>query len=201
MAGTVDEAAERGAAFALSRGERALACEILMQAYATRLLRYCLRKLDDGDVAQAEDLVQIIFAEAWRALRRWEGRSSFRTWLFRIARNRCVDALRSRIGGIRGRTGRLDTDAELRCVEPNPGAASASIGRRGLDAALAQCLEALPEPTREAYLLRFWQEMSYEDIAAVAGEAPDALRKRITRAFVALRECLGAKGVGSADVL
>src|ERR1044072_8619056 len=53
---------------------------------------HCYRLL--GSVQDAEDLTQETFLAAWRAYDEFEGRSSFRTWLYRIATNRCLNALR-----------------------------------------------------------------------------------------------------------
>ncbi len=66
----------------------------LTQPYARELQVHCYRML--GSVQDAEDLVQETLLAAWRALDEFEGRSSMRTWLYRIATNRCLNALRDR---------------------------------------------------------------------------------------------------------
>ncbi len=65
-----------------------------LERYREELTGYCYRML--GSPFEAEDAVQETFIRAWRAARGFKGRSSLRTWLYRIATNVCIDALRSR---------------------------------------------------------------------------------------------------------
>ena len=65
----------------------------LVDPYRRELQVYCYRYL--GSVADAEDALQDTLLSAWQGLAGFEGRASVRTWLYRVAASRCVDALRS----------------------------------------------------------------------------------------------------------
>jgi RNA polymerase sigma-70 factor (ECF subfamily) len=70
------------------------AVEALTKAFRSELHVHCYRIV--GSVQDAEELVQETLVASWRALAEFEGRSSVRTWLYRIATNRCLTHLRSR---------------------------------------------------------------------------------------------------------
>src|ERR687898_937219 len=101
-------------ALRLARAGEEAAFRALLEPYRRELHVHCYRML--GSVDDAEDLVQETLMNAWRGLGRFEGRSSLRRWLYRIATNACVSALRRE----RLRTPDI-TPAEAPSGEPPPG--------------------------------------------------------------------------------
>src|SRR6476661_9025394 len=102
----------------------------LTQRYQRELLAHCYRM--SGSVHEAEDLVQETFLRAWKASASFEGRSSVRTWLYRIATNVCLTNLESRprrplptgLGGPGATAGDpLDEQSEIPWLQPIPDAA------------------------------------------------------------------------------
>ena len=98
--------------YAMTATESALAPQL--EKFRVELTGYCYRML--GSAFEAEDAVQETMVRAWRALDRFEGRSSLRSWLYRIATNVCLDMLRRPRNGGPGRW----TSARPRRPRPSP---------------------------------------------------------------------------------
>ena len=173
---------------ARARGGSEGAFRELTDPYRRELQLHCYRML--GSVQDSEDLLQETLLAAWRGLERFEGRSSVRAWLYRIATNRCLNALR-------------DSGRRTRELAPAP----SSAGRE------------LPEPTRqedpiwlEPYpdvLLEGVADRSaepqarYETTEAVALAFVTALQHLPPRqrAVLVLRDVLGLRAAEVADTL
>jgi RNA polymerase sigma-70 factor (ECF subfamily) len=136
-----------------------------------------LRRLA-GDAALAEDLTQEVFARALAAGDGYEERGRERAWLFTIARRLLADHGR--------RLARRPAHASLDGAEP----AGPSVETSDLRLALDRALEQLAEPEREAFLLREVGGLGHEEIARVTAASRAAVRNRIHRARLALREQL-----------
>jgi len=138
-----------------------------------------------GDPDEAADLTQEVFLRVHRHLGKFQGRSTLKTWIFRVALNHC----RSRLGR-RPRPAVSLTGAEgERARElPDPGRGPEELAlahdeARRLEAALA----ALPVVFREAVVLRDVQGLAYEEIAEVLGVRVGTVRSRIARGRDRLR--------------
>jgi RNA polymerase sigma-70 factor (ECF subfamily) len=143
--------------------------EFVRQAdpYRRELLAHCYRML--GSVYDAEDLVQETYVRAWRSYDRFEGRSSMRTWLHRIATNACLNALESRsrrplpIGLGAPSSDPADALIEQREVpwlEPMPDSlvsddpAAVVTGRESIRLAVVAAMQFLPPRQRAVLILR-----------------------------------------------
>lgn len=138
-----------------------------------------------GNDADALDATQEALIAVVRGLPRFDFRSAFTTWLYRVATNACLDELRRR-----QRRPRPDDEVATARADHEPGAPALddSVGDRlDLDAALA----SLPEEFRVAVVLRDQLGLDYAEIAEVVGIPPGTVRSRIARGRAALARRIG----------
>ena len=180
---------ERAALAAVERGDADAALDLLMRAHGAAVYRYCRQMTGDDELA--EEVLQMTFVQAHEGLTGFARRSSLRTWLFGIARHRCLDLLKMDRRR-RRRFGPLDEAPD----RPQPGGgAEERLAARARARALAVCLRALAPRARAAVLLRFQQGLSYPEIARLSNEKAPALQVRVARALPVLRRCLEEKGM------
>ncbi len=141
-----------------------------------------------GNYEEAADLTQEVFLRVYRHLASFGGRSSLKTWIFRIALNHCRDRL-SRWRPVTQPIGENTDEGELAFPDPSRGpeelAVAAAEQRR-----VAIGLARLPGAFREAVILRDLEGLSYEEIAEVLGVRIGTVRSRIARGREQLRALL-----------
>ncbi len=150
------------------------AFEAVVARYRRQLLRYC-STIVPGD--RAEDAVQQTFLRAYDALRASEGEMRLRPWLYRIAHNQSLNALRDRS------LSHEELDESIDGVERPDQAFESSERLRDMLAAVS----ALPERQRDAIVLRELEGRSYDEIAAELGVTGGAVRALLNRARGTLR--------------
>jgi RNA polymerase sigma-70 factor (ECF subfamily) len=168
---------ERNVVARMAAGDRAALAE-LYASYERPLLAYL--RLLTRDAGLAEELLQDTLLAAWHGAGGYAGQASVRGWLFGIARRRAHDSLRRR-------SLRLVDGAELETVassEPDPEAMT--LARAGQDALVA-AIERLAPIHREALVLTFVHELSYQDLAEVLGIPIGTVKSRLSNARQALR--------------
>lgn len=175
---------EELAKLALQDGDRDTALTLLMETYGEEIYRHCRQVVGDSDVAA--DVHQTVFVQAYRDLARFDGRASFRTWLYAIARHRCLDALKIRR---RRRLRFLLGVTTIDRPDPTPDVRARMV-RNAQSAAMDRALERLKPEVRIAVLLRYREDMSFEEMAEVCGERPATLQARVARALPKLRKAL-----------
>ncbi len=165
---------------ALEAGDRDRALTLLMRSYGQSIYRYCHRMVGPG---QADDVHQITFVQAYESLPRFRGDSSLRTWLYGIARHRCLDMIRKE----RRHGPSIEEPPDRR--DPETGA-DQRIAARDV---LQKCLHNLKPEVREAVILRYQEGYSYPEMAEMCGEEPATLQMRVARAMPSLRKCIQAR--------
>lgn len=152
----------------------------LVRRYQDRIFRFVLRMTGSRD--EALDAVQETFMKAWQALPGWRPEAKLSTWLFRIARNTALDALRREKHGEH-----VPIEEELSLADAGPGPES-RLDTKQRFGALDTALRRLPLEHREILLLREVEEMSYGDIAAALSISEGTVKSRLARARTALLE-------------
>lgn len=168
-----------------------LGCTALVKRFGGQMYAVALRIVDDPD--DAEEVLQDAFVTACRKIHTFEGRSKLGTWLYRVTTNAALMHLRKR----REDTVSLDEPQELDEGDLLPrqlGDWTVDPSQEALAGELRQVLERavreLPASLRAAFVLRDIQGLSTEEAAEALGITPGAVKVRLHRARLALRERL-----------
>jgi len=168
--------------------------ELLLRKYRTPVVNFLYRMVRDA--ATAEDLAQEVFLRVYRARGQYLPTAKFTTWMFRIASNLALNALRD------GRYRQMEISIDQSPVDYSGDGASdqpaleiadrqASIEleliRRHRADQIRRAVESLPEKQRAAVLLHKYQELDYDEIAGVLGCSESALKSLLFRAYETLR--------------
>jgi RNA polymerase sigma-70 factor (ECF subfamily) len=158
-------------------GDRA-ALEALLDRHADHVHAVCRRVLADRD--DALDATQEALIAIARGITRFDGRSAFTTWMYRVATNAALDEARR-------------SSRRPRPVDELPAAVAAVDGTAAVDARLDVdgALATLPEEFRVAVVLRDLCDLDYADIAEVLAVPPGTVRSRISRGRTLLAQALG----------
>ena len=156
------------------------AFSVLVDRYYDRYARFAVHMV--GNREDAEEALQDAFLRAYRSLGRYEEQERFGAWLFRILVNQCRTVAAK--GARRERAFPDVSPEELDLAAASDGAASELSDR--LEAALAQ----LPPDQREAVVLRYTEDLTYEEMSEITGAGVSALKMRVQRAFRRLRALL-----------
>ena len=186
--GSADRAAERRLVESARAGDED-AFGDLVERRGAGVLAFLRRML--GDSEDARDVAQLTFVRAWENLHRYDPAWAFSTWLFRIAGNLAIDALRAR------KTRERTAAENLRLVKAGP-AAVASDGPGGLSRqevrrVFEACATVLSEKQRLVFVLREFEERESREIAGLLGCRESTVRNHLFQARRLLQKELARK--------
>jgi RNA polymerase sigma-70 factor (ECF subfamily) len=171
-------------------GEREL-FTVLARRYEKRILNYVYRITHRYE--EAHDLTQEIFIKVHLALDRYDPKFQFSTWIFRIAQNSAIDALRKKsipevsLTRTVGEDGEEGREREI----PDPGVSPyRDLKNKELSAAIDVAIEKLPVDYRELIQLRHFGELSYEEIADMKKMPLGTVKNKLFRARNMLKDAL-----------
>jgi RNA polymerase sigma-70 factor (TIGR02960 family) len=175
----------------------------LTESFRGELQLHCYRIL--GSIQDAEDLVQETLLAAWRGLEAFEGRASLRSWLYRIATNHCLNALRARSRRPR-QVPAMDAPTPTRSTEPvwlepypdelladsSHDPAARYEARESIELAFVAALQRLPPSQRAALVLRDVLGFRTAEVAELLGTGEASVKGALQRARATLRSRLPA---------
>src|SRR5690242_12413295 len=168
---------------AMARSGNPGAFETIVDRYQGRLLGFCRQML--GSTEDAEDVLQEVFVNAYRAMLADEREINLRPWLYRIARNRCLNHLRKPSA---------DAQESMDMVPAVEASSTAErVHNREEFRQLLADVKKLPETQRSALLLREMDALSYEEIAAAMETTVPSVKSLLVRARISLAEASQAR--------
>jgi RNA polymerase sigma factor (sigma-70 family) len=179
-----------GHLIAMARAGNPGAFETIVDRYQGRLLGFCRQML--GSTEDAEDVLQEVFVNAYRAMLADEREINLRPWLYRIARNRCLNHLRKPTA---------DAQESMDMVPVVEAASTAEkVHNREEFRQLLTDVGKLPETQRSALLLREMDAMSYEEIAQAMETSVPSVKSLLVRARISLAEASQARQLTCGEV-
>lgn len=177
------------------RGGDATALETLMERYASRVYR--VAHGITRNAADAEEVVQDVFLTLFRKVHTFEGRAALGSWIYRVATNAALIKRRGKRAAVE-----VSLEARLPTFQPDGHRAGApaflladwsqtpeaDLLTRETREILHRAIDGLPDPYRTVLLLRDGEGLSTEEVAGVVGESVPAVKSRLHRARMALRE-------------
>jgi RNA polymerase sigma-70 factor (ECF subfamily) len=206
MSAATDTGTQRSDALAanlarVALGDRA-AFAALYRATSSHLFGVILRI--NPDRAQAEDALQEVFVNIWRAAQTFDGqRSQPMTWLISVARNRAIDSLRRRKTEVSTVSTHIATDDDNEDDDRLAGLASDDAGPLQLlqQAAqareISQCMARLSAEQQQCLALAFYQGLSHAEVADHLVQPLGTVKSWVRRALAALKDCLLAHPAGA----
>ena len=174
--------------------------EKLLRRHRNGVYSFCLKML--GNQTAAEDALQEVFLRVVKSAPKWKKQAKVRTWIYTIARNHCIDALRK---ATHRKTASLDqtlekgetegatlSDRIADQKEALPDRGTANVRLRAL---LLEAIGSLSEEQREVFVMREYSGMPFKEIAGIVGVSENTVKSRMRYALEHMRNHLAQAGV------
>ncbi|MEM7802180.1 MAG: sigma-70 family RNA polymerase sigma factor, partial [Chloroflexota bacterium] len=150
----------------------------LVEVYQRPVFNLAYRMLDNS--REAEEAAQEAFIRAFTRLSSYNPNHKFSTWMLTITSNYCIDLLRKRRAILLSIDEPLPSHPALHSEKSLSPEAQAIAGDR--EVVVQELLQTLPDDYRQAVVLRYWYELSYEEIAEIMDTTVSAIKSRLFRA-------------------
>lgn len=170
------------------------ALEELYRRHHRIVFLFILRMVQRRDLA--EDIAQETFLRVFSNRHTWQPRSKFTSWMYRIARNLCIDEKRRYWNRLVQMDSQIvdaqqeDQQSFIERVEDSGNDARDAFARKIDEDAIKQAINQLSDEQREVIVLNKYHGMSYLEIAEVLGATPESIKQRAYRAHLKLRQLL-----------
>jgi RNA polymerase sigma-70 factor (ECF subfamily) len=178
------------------RGGDEAAFRLLYERNARAMIAFCHRFVRDA--ARAEELAQDVFVKLYRSADRYRPEARFKTFLYRVATNHCLNEVRR--GEFTARAAAGGDQADLDALPSGAAGPHDEAVARSLERAVVGLLGSLPEKQRAAFVLCRFEGMSYEEIAETLETSVSAVKSLIHRATVSAATALAAFAPGGEEV-
>lgn len=167
------------------------ALEILLEQYLKPILNFVYRLV--GNTNDAEDITQEVFLKVWKNIKKYHHKSSFKTWIFSIARNTAIDHLRKKklliFSDFESEDGPNAISENIASKDDLPAEVLKKAEKKKF---LDEALLKLPHDHREVLLLHYVNDLTFKQIGEILKKPLDTVKSRHHRAILALKKILNA---------
>ena len=157
----------------------------IVKQYSERLYWHLRRLVNSHE--DANDLLQEVFLKIWQALPSFRGEAQVYTWVWRIATNEALNHLRRQQVRATLRLSSFEEEMDRR-IEGDPYFNGTAAQRE-----LAKAVARLPQKQRQVFVMRWWDELTYEEISAITGTSVGALKASYHLARQKIQESVSAE--------
>ncbi|MDP4219705.1 MAG: sigma-70 family RNA polymerase sigma factor [Bacteroidota bacterium] len=169
-------------------GEKRVSFTMIVERYQRRIY-YSARKLVNGDHDEADEIAQETFVKVYEALHTFRGDAKLYTWIYRIMMNAVIYKMRRK--KVRKNVGLEEIENTLETEDHSP---HERIERQEMTALIEEAIATVPPKQREVFLLRFYDEMPYEEMSQILGTSVGGLKANYFHAVKKIGEFIQRRG-------